>query len=137
MFLIFWIFVPMGLSSVNDSKYRVLTEKQLIGFGRSHFTKLSIEYFFASMFSIASYLGRNFLGISPKNNLFVLIPVGYNYQPKGPFRGIQPSCGAFRGFSHKTAKFPTVPFKPLVSVHLGSKIDFRIHSNIFITHCNS
>jgi hypothetical protein len=35
-------------------KNKGLTEKQLIGFGRSQLAKLSIEYFSASMFSIAS-----------------------------------------------------------------------------------
>jgi hypothetical protein len=42
------------------------------------------------MFSIASFFGRYFLRISPKNNQFVLISKGYKYQPKVPFRGIQP-----------------------------------------------
>jgi hypothetical protein len=41
------------------------------------------------------------------------------------------------GFSHKTAKFPPTPFKPLSIGRLKGKIDFRIHSKIFITHCNS
>jgi serine/threonine protein kinase len=39
--------------------------------------------------------------------------------------------GDIRGFLPKTAKFPTAPFKALVSVNSGNIIDFRIHSNIF------
>jgi hypothetical protein len=61
----------MALSPVSNYKKHFLTEIRVIGLGRSCLSKLSIEDFFASMFSIASFFGRNFYSISPKNKLFI------------------------------------------------------------------
>jgi hypothetical protein len=41
-----------------------------------------------------------------------------------------------RGYSHKTAKFPMAPLKPLSTVHLSGKIDFRIQQLCFYNILN-
>jgi deoxyribodipyrimidine photolyase len=66
----------------------------------------------------------------------------YNYKTLIIFRNgeqmkkLDNEVKAIRGFLPKTAKFPTTTLKPLLSMHLRVKINFRIDPENLLIHCN-